>query len=1646
MQLILLLLLLCGTAGAQTLGQLRLVDFSPRTAAVVQTATGSGPIVVATASAHGLSTGSIYVYPPISWDTDENNGVFRNHGNRGRGYFNITVTDSTHFTITSEMYTGATAGIGNGIAAGDKIVPLTTYYVRQGPKLYLDGPVNKGAWSGGTTYRALESVTAPDGNLYESIADGNLNHQPPNTAWWVQLDPLKTGPGTFTASLRNSSGKANESNYAWTRLKTLQSTNWPASNNYMYGVSASYQQWPGGFGGILAAQHWMGDGDATSYAQALVMATQAEDLAEGTVGCAVGVLSCGHSKTSYDSLDQTRLDLNASIPGGLALIYDTLTPAQKAGLLDRLLNDNDPAHNGTDPAGCTPAAFNPGTGSISGANFVITGSGFLSLDGLLPGAIIQTGDIAAARSVSLGRVKSVDSDTQITLERSNYSQVSGATPVVFASWAYVKPFGYGGQHTCGAVWLYRRYASSPRMIPGLETQYATSDFPPNSFPDDSPRQNKTISGLAYLISTGLLTANDDLRGVRMAEQGINYFMTQTLAQENKSRHTGLDGHGTQYGLGRTGSWLASTALSIKNSLTVTPPGVITGNWLKNLMQATLYATWLSHPWYVQPWATGYGVDTNSIGVTQMTYIGPPLGIIAAIYPDDPFVPHVAQYMRTRMNDIVQTGGWSSVSFMRSGWLFYDPTVTPAPLSSEPPQRSLNVSDIDECIAAGLYCRADAAWGGALSNTGWDANTDTQVLIEGGPSLPPVDDDGYGTAGNITILQNHGTHSAYLLGGNGLGVGASYGSANTPHSGLYDGNTISIYNPTVAFNTPLPTGRDLVSSKAGFYAFANTDRWAGNPVTGAQDNSYVYLRVNYTPQMRQATTNYNRAQAVQKSFFAPAAQAQNVTREVFHLKSGSGMPNFIVAYDWVKVGTPNQLRAYWHLQTATYLPTVRHVEWVSVNGTAQTATLTNPTAGRLNVAALPVAGSANSSIALTSEDFNPPWDSTTTAKPSVLLYGQLASIASWTWASGVLTMTMTAAPFGAFPLPTDGSVSIKITLVNPSSVNGTYPVIGYNATGPKISIAVANDPGAFVSGGYVQYPGWCSYPTTYNPSGSCAGMYWRPYAGSTPLPDSPWPGTYRLQVCASTDGGKTCGNATEAEWITVLQPSASTTSSMPPLNQPPCSGTTGTCTALEILDGAHPKVIMLARKGALATALAITSTHSGTAHYTASGLAAGSYTVTRGGVAIANAIVTAGDTTLSFYSTAGAILVNQTGGTPPPGALALSPSALQFTCPSSGTAPAAQNLGITGTGVALDNWTASKTAAWLNLSAAAGSTDGSTSVSVDCTGLAAGAYTDVVTVTSTTSGVGNSPQTIPVALTRYSAPLVTTGSVSAGFVGIPYSQTLAGAGGLPFYSWDISEGTLCDGLVLSVAGVISGTPTRAQECAFTARLTDSQSPPAIATAAFSITVGSTAPPITLTAEPSAVIFSCTQTGTNPIPQSVAVSSTGGSDDWSATSTRQWLSAIPNSGSLPGSVDLVVNCTGLPAGNYSDSVLFTSTTGNVVNGPVSVSVLLTVELPPWVTTSVLPTATWESAYQQTLDAAGGQAPYIWTLASGGLPLGVSLAGTGLLSGTPAEAGTFHFTVLATDAGGATALKPLDIVVRMPTAIVQGAVSVEGAAVIR
>lgn len=93
------------------------------------------------------------------------------------------------------------------------------------------------------------------------------------------------------------------------------------------------------------------------------------------------------------------------------------------------------------------------------------------------------------------------------------------------------------------------------------------------------------------------------------------------------------------------------------------------------------------------------------------------------------------------------------------------------------------------------------------------------------------------------------------------------------------------------------------------------------------------------------------------------------------------------------------------------------------------------------------------------------------------------------------------------------------------------------------------------------------------------------------------------------------------------------------------------------------------------------------------------------------------------------------------------------------------------------------------------------------------------------------------LTEAAVPVsVTTSSLPAATLGIPYAATLLATGGTAPYTWAVSGGPLPVGLSLSASGTISGTPSVAGPASFSVQVSDSAVPTAgVATASFSVSV-------------------------------------------------------------------------------------------------------------------------------------------------------------------------------------------------------------------
>jgi hypothetical protein len=169
-------------------------------------------------------------------------------------------------------------------------------------------------------------------------------------------------------------------------------------------------------------------------------------------------------------------------------------------------------------------------------------------------------------------------------------------------------------------------------------------------------------------------------------------------------------------------------------------------------------------------------------------------------------------------------------------------------------------------------------------------------------------------------------------------------------------------------------------------------------------------------------------------------------------------------------------------------------------------------------------------------------------------------------------------------------------------------------------------------------------------------------------------------------------------------------------------------------------------------------------------------------------------------------------------------------------------------------------------------------------------------------------------------------------------------------------------------------------------------------------------VTINVVPPPTITTTTlSTATLNAAYSATVTATGGllPLSWSITS-----GALPTGLSLAPSTTGTVQITGKPtvAGTYTFTITVTDSAGF----SNSEQFMLAVSSLAITTTSPLTPASTTTAYSATFAATGGTAPYTWSVASGSsLPAGLTLdPTTGVLSGTPAAAGTYNFGITATD----------------------------------
>lgn len=241
---------------------------------------------------------------------------------------------------------------------------------------------------------------------------------------------------------------------------------------------------------------------------------------------------------------------------------------------------------------------------------------------------------------------------------------------------------------------------------------------------------------------------------------------------------------------------------------------------------------------------------------------------------------------------------------------------------------------------------------------------------------------------------------------------------------------------------------------------------------------------------------------------------------------------------------------------------------------------------------------------------------------------------------------------------------------------------------------------------------------------------------------------------------------------------------------------------------------------------------------------------------------------------------------------------------------------------------------------------------------------------------------------------------AATVGTAWSQALSTTGIHAPIIFNVSGGSLPVGLSLdSASGLISGTPTSDAPASFTITATD--------------------------------FFGCTATRDYALTPACPVITISGSLPQDTVGTAYSRTLTASGGTAPYHSWSIVSGS-LPQGlslNSSSGVISGTPTA-AASPPPSITVSVTdthgckatrafdLHICPvvTVTTAGLPVPTVGTPYSTAINASGGDAPYVFSIASGSLPPGLGLdTATGVISGTPTSATSRTFSIRATDAHG-------------------------------
>ncbi len=237
--------------------------------------------------------------------------------------------------------------------------------------------------------------------------------------------------------------------------------------------------------------------------------------------------------------------------------------------------------------------------------------------------------------------------------------------------------------------------------------------------------------------------------------------------------------------------------------------------------------------------------------------------------------------------------------------------------------------------------------------------------------------------------------------------------------------------------------------------------------------------------------------------------------------------------------------------------------------------------------------------------------------------------------------------------------------------------------------------------------------------------------------------------------------------------------------------------------------------------------------------------------------------------------------------------------------------------------------------------------------------------------------------------ITTAALNSGVIGQPYNQQMQATGGSPPFDWFATG--LAPGLQINqTSGLIGGTPTQAGTFNVTVNVSDRGE--RTASRSYVLTVSSALTITTAALAPAQVgqLYN----------QPLTAQGGSGALAWTPTGLPAGLTLNPTTGVISGTPGSV--------GDFSVTVQVRDSAGATASRTYTLNVVAALTI----TTAALNSGVVGQAYSQQMQATGGSPPLDWI--AGGLAPGLQINPvSGLIGGTPTQAGSFNATVTVMDA---------------------------------